>query len=139
MVNCRNNLGRLFNAYESIEIIFTKNATHSLNQVAKGLNWEKKDVILTTDREHNSNLIPWLQLEEEQGVDHRVVESNEDNTFSIENFETACAEAGNNLKMVSLSHVGNLDGIATPVKKRLKLQRTMGLWYVLMEPNQLHI
>ncbi|GIR67315.1 MAG: hypothetical protein CM15mP71_5410 [Candidatus Poseidoniales archaeon] len=68
MVNCRNNLGKLFNANESNEIIFTKNATHSLNQVAKGLNWEKDDVILTTDREHNSNLVPWLQLEEEKGV-----------------------------------------------------------------------
>lgn len=126
MVNCRKNLGRLFNVNESNEIIFTKNATHSLNQVAKGLNWEKNDVILTTDREHNSNLIPWLQLEEEQGVDHRVVESNEDNTFSIENFETACAEAGKNLKMVSLSHVGNLDGIATPVKEAAKIAKDHG-------------
>lgn len=126
MVNCRNNLGKLFNANESNEIIFTKNATHSLNQVAKGLKWEKNDVILTTDREHNSNLIPWLQLEEEQGVDHRVVNSNDDNTFNIENFENACAEAGRNLKMVSLSHVGNLDGIATPVKEVAKIAKDHG-------------
>ncbi|MDP7374725.1 MAG: cysteine desulfurase [Candidatus Poseidoniaceae archaeon] len=126
MVNCRNNLGKLFNANESNEIIFTKNATHSLNQVAKGLKWEKNDVILTTDREHNSNLIPWLQLEEEQGVDHRVVKSNDDNTFNIENFENACAEAGRNLKMVSLSHVGNLDGIATPVKEVAKIAKDHG-------------
>ena len=126
MVNCRNNLGKLFNANESNEIIFTKNATHSLNQVAKGLKWEKNDVILTTDREHNSNLIPWLQLEEEQGVDHRVVKSNDDNTFNIENFENACAEAGRNLKMVSLSHVGNLDGITTPVKEVAKIAKDHG-------------
>ena len=126
MINCRNNLGKLFNANESNEIIFTKNATHSLNQVAKGLKWEKNDVILTTDREHNSNLIPWLQLEEEQGVDHRIVKSNDDNTFNIENFENACAEAGRNLKMVSLSHVGNLDGIATPVKEVAKIAKDHG-------------
>lgn len=126
MVNCRNNLGKLFNANESNEIIFTKNATHSLNQVAKGLSWEKNDVILTTDREHNSNLIPWLQLEEEQGVDHRVVKSNQDNTFNMENFENACAEAGKNLKMVSLSHVGNLDGVATPVKEAAKIAKDHG-------------
>ena len=126
MVNCRNNLGKLFNANESNEIIFTKNATHSLNQVAKGLTWQKGDVILTTDREHNSNLVPWLQLEDEQGVDHRVIKSNEDNTFSMENFENACAEAGKNLKMVSLSHVGNLDGIATPVKEAAKIAKDHG-------------
>ena len=126
MMNCRKKIAELFNANESNEIIFTKNATHSLNQVAKGLSWNKGDVVLTTDREHNSNLVPWLQLEEEQGIDHRVVNSNDDNTFNLENFENACAEAGRNLKMVSLSHVGNLDGIATPVKQAAKIAKDFG-------------
>ena len=123
MMNCRRTLTELFNGEDTKEMIFTKNATHSLNQVAKGLSWEKGDIILTTDREHNSNLVPWLQLEEEKGVDHRVVTSNADNTFNLENFENACAEAGKNLKMVSLSHVGNLDGIETPVKEATKIAK----------------
>ncbi len=126
MSECRKKISELFNANNSNEIIFTKNATHSLNQVAKGLSWEKGDVILTTDREHNSNLVPWLQLEEEQGVDHRVVESNEDNTFNLEAFEDACASAGDKLKMVSLSHVGNLDGIAVPVKEAARIAKDHG-------------
>ena len=126
MMSCRKKMADVFNANESNEIIFTKNATHSLNQVAKGLSWNKGDVVLTTDREHNSNLVPWLQLEEEQGIDHRVVKSNDDNTFNLENFENACAEAGSNLKMVSLSHVGNLDGIATPVKQAAKIAKDFG-------------
>lgn len=126
MSECRKKISELFSANNSNEIIFTKNATHSLNQVAKGLSWEKGDVILTTDREHNSNLVPWLQLEEEQGVDHRVVKSNEDNTFNIEAFEDACASAGDKLKMVSLSHVGNLDGIAVPVKEAARIAKDHG-------------
>ena len=126
MSECRKKISELFNANNSNEIIFTKNATHSLNQVAKGLSWEKGDVILTTDREHNSNLVPWLQLEEEQGVDHRVVKSNEDNTFNIEAFEDACASAGDKLKMVSLSHVGNLDGVAVPVKEAARIAKDHG-------------
>jgi len=126
MADCRRKISKLFNSNQSDEIIFTKNATHSLNQVAKGLSWKKGDVILTTDREHNSNLVPWLQLEEEQGVDHRVVESNDDNTFNIEAFEEACALAGDKLKMVSLSHVGNLDGIAVPVKEATKIAKDHG-------------
>ena len=48
MMHCRKKIADLFNANESSEIIFTKNATHSLNQVAKGLTWEKGDVVLTT-------------------------------------------------------------------------------------------
>lgn len=126
MVSCRSKMGKMFNANTSDEIIFTKNATHSLNQVAKGLTWNKGDVVLTTDREHNSNLIPWLQLEQEQGIDHRVVRSNSDNTFDMEAFEDACANAGDKLRMVSLSHVGNLDGVATPVKKVAKVAKDHG-------------
>ena len=75
MASCRRKMAEVFNAPDHREIIFTKNATHSLNQVAKGLTWNKGDVVLTTDREHNSNLVPWLQLEQEVGIDHRVVRS----------------------------------------------------------------
>lgn len=126
MVSCRSKMSKMFNANSSDEIIFTKNATHSLNQVAKGLSWNKGDVVLTTDREHNSNLVPWLQLEQEQGIDHRVVRSNSDNTFNMEAFEKACANAGDRLRMVSLSHVGNLDGVATPVKQAAKIAKDYG-------------
>ena len=126
MAATRRKLAELFNAPQTGEMIFTKNATHSLNQVAKGLRWSKGDVVLTTDREHNSNLVPWLQLEEEQGIDHRVIRSNSDNTFDMEAFELACANAGSKLKMVSLSHVGNLDGIATPVKEVAKVAKDHG-------------
>ena len=126
MVNCRTKLGKMFNARETGEMIFTKNATHSLNQVAKGLSWEKGDIVLTSDREHNSNLVPWLQLEQEKGIDHRVINSMPDNTFDLEAFETACADAGSKLKMVSLSHVGNLDGVAIPVKEAAKIAKDHG-------------
>ncbi len=126
IVNCRAKVGQLFNANEPGEMVFTKNATHSLNQVAKGLSWQKGDVVLTTDREHNSNLVPWLQLEQEQGIDHRVIQSKSDNTFDMEEFEKACANAGDKLKMVSLSHVGNLDGVATPIKEAAKVAKDHG-------------
>ncbi len=126
MASCRRKMAELFNAPDHREIIFTKNATHSLNQVAKGLTWNKGDVVLTTDREHNSNLVPWLQLEQEVGIDHRVVRSKDDNTFDMEAFEAACADAGSNLKMVSLNHVGNLDGVETPVKQAAKVAKDHG-------------
>ena len=126
MASCRRKIGEMFNSETSSEIVFTKNATHSLNQVAMGLQWNKGDIVLTTDREHNSNLVPWLQLEQEQGIDHRVVRSKSDNTFDIERFEEACANAGSKLKMVSLSHVGNLDGVATPVKEAAKIAKDHG-------------
>ena len=119
-------LGSFLNANDSNEVVFTRNATHSLNQVAHGLTWNKGDVVLTSDREHNSNLVPWLQLEQEQGIDHRVVMSNEDNSFNLESFEHACAEAGNKLRLVSMGHVGNLDGVTIPMKEVTKIAHDHG-------------
>jgi len=131
MAGTRRKMAELFNAPNTEEIVFTKNATHSLNQVAKGLSWQKGDVVLTTDREHNSNLVPWLQLEEELGIDHRIVRSNDDNTFNMETFEKACADAGDKLKMVSLSHVGNLDGVAVPIKQAAKVAKDHGALFCI--------
>ncbi len=122
----RAKLAKFLNAESHKEMVFTRNATQSLNQVAHGMKWEKGDVVLTTDREHNSNLVPWLQLEQEQGIDHRVVASRQDNTFDMEAFEAACADAGDNLKMVSVSHVGNLDGISIPIKEIAKITHDHG-------------
>tara|TARA_B110001452_G_scaffold228856_1_gene204488 strand:- start:2247 stop:3464 length:1218 start_codon:yes stop_codon:yes gene_type:complete len=122
----RSKLQHFLNAESVNEVVFTRNATHSLNQVAHGLSWSKGDVVLTTDREHNSNLVPWLQLEQEQGIDHRVVASNADNTFDMEAFEMECANAGSKLKIVSMSHVGNLDGVAIPIKEIARVAHDHG-------------
>lgn len=122
----RKTAAEFINAYSINEMIFTRNATNSLNQIAKGLNWEKGDVILTGDREHNSNLVPWLQLKEEFGIEHRVVKSNADNSFNMQNFEEACAEAGDRLRLVSMSHVGNLDGVKIPIKDIAKVTHDHG-------------
>ena len=122
----RRSLASFLNAPSVNEVVFTKNATQSLNQIAHGMKWSEGDVVLTTDREHNSNLVPWLQLEQEQGIDHRVVPSNADNTFDLEAFEEICSEVGNKLKLVSMSHVGNLDGVSTPIKEIAKVTHDHG-------------
>jgi cysteine desulfurase / selenocysteine lyase len=122
----RRSLASFINAPSVNEVVFTKNATQSLNQIAHGMKWSEGDVVLTTDREHNSNLVPWLQLEQEQGIDHRVVPSNADNTFDLESFEEICSEVGNKLKLVSMSHVGNLDGVSTPIKEIAKVTHDHG-------------
>ena len=117
----RHSVANFINAKSTNEVVFTRNATHSINQIAKGMTWSEGDVVITGDREHNSNLVPWLQLVEEKGIDHRIVESNPDNTFNMQKFEDLCEEVGERLKLVSLSHVGNLDGISIPIKQITKV------------------
>ena len=117
----RHSVANFINAKSTNEVVFTRNATHSINQIAKGMAWSEGDVVITGDREHNSNLVPWLQLVEEKGIEHRIVESNPDNTFNMQKFEDLCEEVGERLKLVSLSHVGNLDGISIPIKQIAKV------------------
>jgi len=126
MTISRRRLSTFINSPTTEQVVFTKNATNSLNQIAKGLSWQEGDIVLTSDREHNSNLIPWLQLEQELGVDHRVIPSLEDNSFDMETFEMMCADAGSKLKVVSLPQVGNLDGVEFPVKTAAKIVHDHG-------------
>ena len=121
----RRKLANHIGANNASEVIFTPNATHSINQVAAGRKWRRGDVVITSDREHNSNLVPWLQ-QSAAGVKLQTVQSHSDNTFNLEGFEAACAEAGNSLKMVSLVHVGNLDGVEIPIAKAAKIAHDYG-------------
>ena len=121
----RRKLAAHIGAKNANELIFTPNATHSINQVASGLTWNRGDIVITSDREHNSNLVPWLQ-QSNKGAELRTVKSLDDNTFDIEAFEAACADAGRNLRMVSLVHVGNLDGVEIPVKEAAKIAHDHG-------------
>ena len=59
----RDGIARLVGAQGPDEVVFTRNATHSINAVAHGTKWEKGDVVVITDKEHNSNSIPWRMQE----------------------------------------------------------------------------
>ncbi len=109
--NARKKIKKFINARSEREIIFLKNTTEAINLVADSINWKKGDVVVTTDKEHNSNLLPWKKLEELNRISHYIqVDSNEDNTFSMENFKEIVDRYGKNIRVVSLYHTSNLDG-----------------------------
>ncbi len=114
----RENIRRLINARGKNEIIFTKNTTEAINLIAQSIRFKKGDVVLTTDKEHNSNLCPWKRLEEKGIVKHRVVLSNCDNTFNIERFKEMLSP---DVRLVSMVHTSNLDGYTIPVIEIIKL------------------
>src|SRR3989344_3833406 len=71
------------------EIVFTRNTTEGINLVAHSLGLKAGDVIITSDKEHNSNLIPWQILKEKIGIDHKIIQSRQDNTFDIDSYKQA--------------------------------------------------
>jgi cysteine desulfurase/selenocysteine lyase len=117
----RDSIKRFFNAKNSKEIVFTKNTTEAINLVANSYGFEKGDVVVTSDREHNSNLMPWQILKETKGIVHEVVKSNDDNTFNIDNFKKIINDNKNKIKLVSMVHTSNLDGYTLPVKEIIKI------------------
>ena len=102
------------------------NSTAAINQIAHGIQWQPGDVVITSDKEHNSNLVPWLQLENEGVVDLQQVSSNDDNTFDLQAFEEACAKAGDNLRLVAVPFTSNLDGVTNPVSEITKIAHDFG-------------
>jgi cysteine desulfurase / selenocysteine lyase len=95
------------------EIIFTRNTSEGLNLVAHSLGLTEGDVVVTSDKEHNSNLVPWLKLSRTIGILHVVLPSRADNTFDMEAFERILDEK--KVKLVSMVETSNLDGVTFPV------------------------
>ena len=110
-------------APESREIVFTKNTTESINLIAYSLDWKKGDRVLTTDREHNSNLAPWHVARDRFGIKHETVPSKDDHTFDIEAFKRMI---GKDVKLVSMVHTSNLDGYTVPAKELIEIAHDKG-------------
>lgn len=104
----------LIGAEKKEQIVFTKNTTEAVNLVAKGIGLGKGDTVLTTDKEHNSNTVPWILLRDDKGIKFDQVKTNDDGTFNIENFKESMNQS---VELVSMVHTSNLDGTTTPAKE----------------------
>jgi len=114
----RRKFQKFINARQPTEIVFTRNTTEGINLVGYSMGFEKGDVVITTDREHNSNLAPWHLFKEKFGIDHKYVVSNDDGTFNLETFTTMLED---NVRLISMVHTSNLDGYTIPAEEIIKL------------------
>ena len=114
-------IAKFINAEEK-EIIFTRNTTEGINLLANSFNFKKDDVILITDKEHNSNLVPWLRLKEKVGIILKIIPGKEDNIFDLDKF----SELAKGAKFVSVVHTSNLDGVTNPAKEIIEIAHQNG-------------
>ena len=124
----RERMRRFLNVGDHREIIFTRNTTESINLVSRCMDLKEGDVVVTTDREHNSNLVPWLRLRDTQKIKHVAFRSREDNTFDLEGFERFMS---GKVKLVSMVHTGNLDGYTIPAAEIIKIAHDHGALVML--------
>ena len=123
----RQSVAQFINAKSEKEIVFTRNTTESINLVANSFDLKAGDLVLTTDKEHNSNLIPWQLLSKRKSIRHEIVKSKEDGEFDVELFKEMVKGA----KLVSMVHRSNLDGTAIPAKEIIKIAHENGALVLL--------
>jgi cysteine desulfurase/selenocysteine lyase len=103
------------------EIVFTKNATESLNLLAYSfaLNFLKKnDEVLISKLEHNSNLVPWQQLSIKKCFKLNFVNVTLNGQIDLNDLSK---KISNKTKIVSITHCSNVLGTITPLKEIEKI------------------
>jgi cysteine desulfurase / selenocysteine lyase len=126
--SARKTAAKFLSASKKEEIIFTRNTTEGINLVANSLGLKAGNVVLISDKEHNSNLIPWQVLVKRQGIKLEVLPSLPDNTFDLQAFEER-VKAG--VKLVSLGHTSNLDGVTIPAAEVIQIAHRYGTLVML--------
>jgi len=117
----RVSIKNFINAKSKDEIIFTKNATESINLVASTFgqqNINKGDEILITELEHHSNYVPWHYLRKIKGAVIKFAPINEDGDIEIDKFEKLITPK---TKIVGITHLSNVTGTIVPVKEIVEI------------------
>ena len=115
--NARATVRDFIHADSSSEIIFTRNATESLNLVAYsyGLNFiHEGDEIVTTVMEHHSDMLPWQMVAEKTGAKLIYMEPDSSGVITLDEIHSKITER---TKLVAVAHVSNVLGVTNPVKE----------------------
>lgn len=108
------------------EVIFTRGTTASINLVASSYGravCKEGDEIVISAMEHHSNLLPWQQVAKATGAVLKYIPLQEDGTFTIEDIASTIT---NRTKLMAVSHISNVLGIANPVKEMAALAHKHG-------------
>ena len=124
--NARIKTQQFINAKYSHEIIFTKNATESLNLVAYSYGLSHVgagDEVLIAISEHHSNLVPWQYVCQMKGATLKYIYLEEDHNLSQRDIEEKITEK---TKVVAVAQVSNVLGLINPVKEIIERAHKAG-------------
>jgi cysteine desulfurase/selenocysteine lyase len=124
--NTRDKIAKFINAKHREEIIFSKNASESLNLIAYsyGLdNLKKDDEIVLSIMEHHSNLVPWQMVAKKTESKLNYMYINDNFEISDEEIETKITDK---TKIVGITHVSNVLGTINNIEKIIKYAHKKG-------------
>lgn len=122
----RTKIAKFINAKHREEIIFSKNATESLNLIAYSYgmeNLKKDDEIVISIMEHHSNLVPWQKVSKVSGSKLNYMYINDEFEISDDEIESKITDK---TKVVGITHVSNVLGTINNVKKIIKYAHKKG-------------
>jgi cysteine desulfurase / selenocysteine lyase len=118
---------KFINATSRRQIIFTRGTTESINLVAQTwgrANLQVGDVVISTQMEHHSNIVPWQMLAAEKGIRVRYVPVLPDGTLDLDAFARILTDEP--VKLVTVMHVSNVLGTVNPVADMARLAHEAG-------------
>lgn len=130
----RARVAKFINAADPAEIIFTRGTTESINLVASswaGSNLKSGDVILLTEMEHHSNLVPWQLIAQRTGATLRFVPvggANAEQGLVLDHFDSLLTSE---VKLLAFTHVSNTLGVVNPVIELCAKARARGVVTVI--------
>ena len=133
--NTRTKIAKFINAKHREEIIFSKNATESLNLIAYSYGLEKlknDDEIVLSIMEHHSNLVPWQKVAKQTGAKLNYMYINDEFELSDEEIESKITDK---TKIVGITHVSNVLGTINNIEKIIKYAHKKGA-VVIVDASQ---
>ncbi|MEI8130934.1 MAG: cysteine desulfurase [Leptolinea sp.] len=124
--DAREKVAKFINAPGKRNIVFTRNTTESINLVA--FTWGRKnltsgDLIILTELEHHSNIVPWQMLAAEKGLQIEYIPVGDDGNLDLETYKKLLVKKP---KLVSFAHMSNVLGTITPAKEITKMAHEAG-------------
>lgn len=119
----RKTIAKFFGADDE-ELVIVRNTTEAINGIVYG--WaldhlQAGDVVLSTEMEHHSNLVPWQEVCKKTGAKLELIAVDDQGRLDLEQLETTARTLKNKLKLVALAHVSNTLGTLNPVNQIVEI------------------
>ena len=126
----REKVQRFINAPSTREVLFTKNVTEAINLVAYSwgrANLGEGDAVLLTEMEHHANLVPWLVLREERGVELRFLPIDDDYQLDLTDLDRLI----DGVKLVGVAGISNVLGTLNPLRQLADAAHAAGALFLV--------
>lgn len=110
------------------EIIFTSGTTASINLMAHSFVeafCDRGDVIVISQAEHHSNIVPWQMAALRRGIEVKVAPINRDGSIDLEELREILKDK--RVKLLSITHISNVLGVVNPIQEIVKIAHNQGV------------